>query len=92
MLQSADFQPADFGRIRVDRQILYMGTRLSKADLLKRRAKPLNRLEAVSFSKRLNKFLVSEARPLPGGNLQEKEEYLTSRPAWERVDLELKIE
>lgn len=46
----------------------------------------------VSGAKRLNKFLVKSAGVAYGGKALEKNGYLASPPAWEKVDLKLKIE
>lgn len=46
----------------------------------------------VSGAKRLNKFLVLGEGAAYGGKAPEKNGYLASPPAWEKVDLKLKIE
>lgn len=54
--------------------------------------KPTVALNNISSPKLLNKFVVSERKIAQSEKEKVQDKYLSSRPAWEKVNLKLKIE
>ncbi len=92
LLQKSDFSSCQRRPIILANNLSYAKIRISKRDLVTVKDKPLTALDKVSFPKHLNKFLVFE-RKIPASEKQKAQErYLTSTPAWDKVNLKLKIE
>ena len=70
----------------------YLKSTSPKMNLLRGGEKPLAGLGNISPPKLLNKFLVFQPRVVPSEKQMAQDRYLATRPAWERVDLKLKVE
>jgi hypothetical protein len=63
-----------------------------RKDVLSKNDKPAAGLGNIAPPKVLNKFLVFKQKAVASEKQKAQERYLTSQPAWERVDLKLKVE
>ena len=92
ILQHADLYPQKIGKGKPTDSISYIGTRIAEKDFLEPNNKPQLTPSRISYPKRLNKFLVFEDKHTREGALEGQDKYLATKPAWERVDLKLRIE
>ena len=70
----------------------YPESKSPKMSLLTGSEKPLTGLSNISPPKVLSKFLVFEQKVTTSEKQMVQDRYLATRPAWERVDLKLKVE
>ena len=92
ILSTADFYPHRLGKAGFTERLNYAKGNLPQKNRLTSSEKPLVGLGNISPPKVLNKFLVFKQKVATSEKQMAQDRYLATRPAWERVDLKLKIE
>lgn len=91
ILQRADFYSYPGKIIKVG-SLSYAKAKAPPELFSAKQDKPSTASVNVSPAKLLNKFVVFEKKVAPTEKEKAQDKYLSSRPAWERVNLKLKIE